>query len=74
MDICAQEDLPKWERLLDDYIQEETRRESRPSKQRGGGGDENLALVTKPRKAKGKFLSRRVTVMERARSLGKRGR
>jgi hypothetical protein len=56
MGICAQEHLPKWERLLDDYIQEETRRESRSSKQRGGGEDENLALVSKAKKGQGKVF------------------
>jgi hypothetical protein len=56
MGICAREKLPKWERLWDDCIQEETRRESRPNKQGGGGGDENLALVSKTKKGKGKVF------------------
>jgi hypothetical protein len=43
MEICAQEKLPKWERLWDDCIQKETRRESTPNKRGGGGGDKNLA-------------------------------
>jgi hypothetical protein len=36
MGICAKEKLPKWETLWDDYIQEETHRESGPNKQGGG--------------------------------------
>jgi hypothetical protein len=56
MGICAREHLPKWERLWDDCIQEETRKESRSSKQEGGGGDENLALVSKTKKGKGKVF------------------
>jgi hypothetical protein len=56
MGICVQEHLPKWERLWDDCIQEETRKESRSGKQGGGGGDENLALVSKTKKNKGKFF------------------
>jgi hypothetical protein len=50
MGICAWEKLPKCERLWD----EETRREYRPNKQGGGGGDEKLALVSKTKKGKGK--------------------
>ena len=42
MGICAREKLPKWERLWDDCIQEETRRESRSSKHGGGATDENF--------------------------------
>ena len=39
--VCARENLPNYERLWDDCIQEETRMES---KARKDGGDENLAL------------------------------
>jgi hypothetical protein len=56
---CTQENLPDFERLWDDYIQEETRMESKASKEDGG---ENLALfdqsnkgkVKRPNKGKGK--------------------
>jgi hypothetical protein len=54
MGICAREQLRKWERLWDDCIQEETRKESRSDKQ--GGGDENLALGSKTKKGKGKVF------------------
>jgi hypothetical protein len=54
MGICAREKLPKWERLWDDYIQEETCKESRSGKQGGGAANENLALVSKTKKGKGK--------------------
>jgi hypothetical protein len=56
MGICFCEKLPKWERLWDDYIQEETWKESRSGKQGGCGGDENLALVNKTKKGKGIFF------------------
>jgi hypothetical protein len=56
MGICAREKLPKCERLWDDCIQEESRREYRPNKQGGGGGDEKLALVSKIKKGKGKVF------------------
>jgi hypothetical protein len=54
--IYAQEQLPKWERLWDNCIQEKTQKESRSRKQAGDGGDENLALVSKTKKGKGKFF------------------
>ena len=41
MGICAREKLPKWERLWDDCIQEEARKESRSGKQGEGSTDEN---------------------------------
>jgi hypothetical protein len=50
--ICAREKLPSFEKLWDDFIQEETREESKASRQ--GGSDENLALVSQARKGKGK--------------------
>jgi hypothetical protein len=55
MGVCSQEHLPKWERLSDDYVREETRKESRSDKQ-VGGGDENLALVSKTKKGKRKVF------------------
>ena len=58
MGICAQEHLPKWERLWDDYIHKETRKESMSDKQ-VGWGDENLALVSKTKKGKGKVFVRK---------------
>jgi hypothetical protein len=54
MGICAWERLPKWERPWDDCIQEETQKESRLGK--SGGGDENLALVSRTKKGKGKVF------------------
>jgi hypothetical protein len=50
MGICAKEKLPKWERLWDDCIQEETRTESISGKQGGGATDDHLALVSKIKK------------------------
>jgi len=58
MGICAREKLPKWERLWDDCIQEETRRESRSGKQGGGAADDNLALVSKTKKRKVKVFKK----------------
>jgi hypothetical protein len=60
MGIYAREHFPKWERLWDDYIQEETRRESRSSKQGEGGEDENLALVNKSKKGRSKVFIKKV--------------
>jgi hypothetical protein len=47
MGICDREKIPKWERLWDDYIQEETRKESRSGKQGEGETDDNSTLVSK---------------------------
>jgi hypothetical protein len=55
MGICAQEKLPKLEKLWDDCIEEETWKESKSSEQQGGG-DENLSLVNKTKKGKGKVF------------------
>ena len=49
--ICARENLPNFEGLWDDCIQEESWMESKCSK---NGGDENLALFGQVKKAKGK--------------------
>jgi hypothetical protein len=49
--ICARENLPNFERLWDDYIQEETQMESKANKK---GGDENLALFGQTNKGRGK--------------------
>jgi len=49
--ICARENLPKFERLWDDGIQEETWMESKTNKK---GGGENLALFGQRNKSKGK--------------------
>jgi hypothetical protein len=43
---------------LDDCIQEETRRESRSGKQGVGAADDNLALVNKTTKGKGKVVKK----------------
>jgi hypothetical protein len=55
--VCTRENLPDWQRLWDDCIQEETREESKRNKQ--GSSDENLALVSKTRKGKGKSSSKK---------------
>lgn len=49
--VCARENLPTFERLWDDYIQEETPMDSKASK---NGGDENLTLFGQAKKGKGK--------------------
>jgi hypothetical protein len=49
--ICARENLPNFERLWDDCIQEETQMESKANKK---GGDENLALFGQTNKGRGK--------------------
>jgi hypothetical protein len=49
--------IPDWQRLWDDCIQEETREESKRNKQ--GSSDENLALVSKTRKGKGKSSNKK---------------
>jgi hypothetical protein len=50
--VCAREHLPDWQRLWDDCIQEEIREDSKSNKH--GSSDENLALVNKTKKGKGK--------------------
>jgi hypothetical protein len=50
--ICAREKLPYWQRLWDDYIQEETREGSKAGKQENG--EENLALVGQAKGSKGR--------------------
>jgi hypothetical protein len=58
MGIYAREKPPKWERLWDDCIQEETRRESRSGKKGGGAENDNLTLVSKTKKGKGKVVNK----------------
>jgi hypothetical protein len=55
--VCAGENLPDWQRLWDDCIQEETREEFKSSKQ--GSSDENSVLVSKTRKGKGKSSNKK---------------
>lgn len=55
MGICAQKYLPKWERLSNEYIQEDTRKESMNDK-RKGATNENLVLLSEMRKTKGKLF------------------
>jgi hypothetical protein len=55
--VCAWENIRDWQRLWDDCIQEETREESKGSKQ--GGSKENLSLVSKTRRGKGKGSSKK---------------
>lgn len=46
--VVARENLPNWERLWDDFIQEETREEALQNNQAEGGEDEeNVALIGK---------------------------
>jgi len=51
--VCAWKNLPDWQRLWDDNIQEEIREESKANKQ-GDEEEENLALVSKTKKGKGR--------------------
>jgi hypothetical protein len=45
------EHVPSWERLWDDFVQEELRVGSRSTSQQcGGDGDEDLALLVKGKK------------------------
>jgi hypothetical protein len=60
--ICACENLPNFERLWDDCIQEETRMESKASKK---GGDENLTYLVRQIRVEVKDPTR---VRERVRS------
>jgi hypothetical protein len=53
--ICAHENLPNFERLWDDSIQEETQMESKVNKK---GGEENLALFGQTNKGSGKELNK----------------
>jgi hypothetical protein len=55
--VCARENLPNWQRLWDDCIQEETREEYKSSNQ--GGSEEKMALVSKTRNGKGKSSSKK---------------
>jgi hypothetical protein len=50
--VCALKNILDWQILWDDCIQEETREDSKSSKK--GGSEENLALVGKMNKGKGK--------------------
>jgi len=54
MGICAREQIPKWERLWDECIQEETCKEFRTNKQGKGEANETLAMVSKMKKTKRK--------------------
>ena len=48
--IVARENLPDWERLWDDFVQEELRTSSGSSSQQRVGDDENVALAAKGKK------------------------
>jgi hypothetical protein len=48
--IVARENLPKWDRLWDDFIQEETRRGYVQGSSSNGNDEENVALATKSKK------------------------
>jgi hypothetical protein len=51
-DIVAREVMPTWERMWDDFVQDETRliTEASGQQQQSGQGDEDLALWTKGKK------------------------
>ena len=52
--IVGRENLPDWERLWDDFVQEETRRSLvQGSTSHSGVDDENVALAAKGKKKKG---------------------
>ena len=55
--VCARENILDWKRLWDFCIEEETQEESKSNKQ--GGSEENLALVSKTRRGKGKGSSKK---------------
>jgi hypothetical protein len=68
--IVARETLPKFDRLWDDFIQEEIREESLAGQQKGD--DENLALASQARKSKGKGSVKRNTGGESTSQAGKK--
>jgi hypothetical protein len=72
MGICSQEKLPKWERLWDACIQEETWKESISNKQKRGGEDENLSLLSKTKKGKEKFFVKKVNSYGKGKQSGKK--
>jgi hypothetical protein len=56
-DIVSKEAMPTWERMWDDFVQEETRLVAKASgqqQQQSGQGDEDLALSTKGKKKTGR--------------------
>jgi hypothetical protein len=55
--VCTRENIPYWQRLWDDFIQEETREEFKSINQ--GGSEEKFTLVSKTRKGKGKNSSKK---------------
>jgi hypothetical protein len=57
--IVAREAMPTWERMWDDFVQEEIRLVAEASRQRQSGqGDEDLALWTKGKKKVGRGVDR----------------
>jgi hypothetical protein len=48
--IVAREHVPSWERLWDDFTQEEIRRGSKNAGQHDGDDEENVALAAKSKK------------------------
>ena len=48
--IVPRENLPKWDRLWDDFIQEETRRGYVQGSSSNGNDEENVALAAKSKK------------------------
>jgi hypothetical protein len=69
--VCARENLPDWQRLWDDCIQKETREESKVDK-KGDEEKDNLTLVSKTRKGKGKGSSKKGDGEESTSQLGKK--
>jgi hypothetical protein len=55
--VFVWENIPYWRRLWDDFIQEETREESK-TKKKEDEEEENLTLVINTRKGKGKGSSK----------------
>ena len=50
--VVSREHKPSWERVWDDFIQEETREESLYGNQQKGDDEENDALASQERKGK----------------------
>jgi hypothetical protein len=63
--IMARETLPKFDRLWDDFIQEEIREESLAGQQ--VGDDEKLALASQARRSKGNTSESQLHKLERRR-------
>ena len=68
-DIVARENMPSWERLWDDFVQEELRVGSVSSSGQRGGEEDTVALAAKGKKKKiSRKVPRRVTRRRRSES------